>query len=146
MLKPSPRRPRLLASLALFMAVSACASDAAISSKPQPAASGSDALLIALQAEIKDAACDGAQQCHSMAIGSKPCGGPDGYLAWSSKRTDAQRLSALVERHAAARKAENLRNALLSTCVFETDPGARCQDKRCVLGPRVTGGLPDDPR
>lgn len=148
MLKPALRRPRLLCSLALFMMASACAGDPVLPPKAAAAstAAGSDALLIAIQAEVGDAACDGPQQCHSMAIGAKACGGPDGYLAWSDKRTDAQRLSALVAQHAAARKAENVRNGVFSTCVFETNPGARCQGARCTLGPRGFGSLPDDPR
>jgi len=140
------RQPRFLCSLALFLMASACAVNPAILSKAGSAATSSDALLIAIQAEVGDAACDGPQQCHSMAIGSKPCGGPDGYLAWSSKRTHEQRLTALVEQHAAARKAENVRNDVLSSCVFETNPGVRCQAARCTLGPRGRGSLPDDPR
>lgn len=148
MLQPALRRPRLLYCLAAFIMASACAKNPVIPQKGAPAAApaGSDALLIAIEAEVGDAACDGPQQCHSIAIGAKACGGPDGYLAWSGKRTDEQRLSALVEQHAAARKAENARNAIFSTCVFETNPGVRCQAARCTLGPRGLGSRPDDPR
>ena len=60
-------------------------------------------LLAKIQVELGDAACDGSQQCHSIAIGAKPCGGPDGYLAWSGKRTDLKKLRPLIERHASAR-------------------------------------------
>ena len=101
-------------------------------------------LLAQIQVELGDAACDGPQQCHSIAIGAKPCGGPDGYLAWSDKRTDLKKLRSLIERHASARKQENLRNGMMSTCVFETNPGATCEAARCTLRPRGSGSLPDD--
>ena len=146
MLKPLFRRPCFLFSLALFLMASACSGNPAMSSKAGSAATSSDALLSAIQAEVGDAACDGPQQCHSMAIGAKPCGGPDAYLAWSSKRTNGQRLTTLAEQYAAARKAENLRNGAFSTCVFEANPGVRCEAARCTLGPRGLGSLPADVR
>jgi len=124
------------------MMASACAGDAAVKSKAGPS---SDVLMSKIQAEVGDAACDGPQQCHSIAIGSKPCGGPDAYLAWSSKRTDEKRLRSLAEQHALARKDENLRNDMLSTCVFETNPGVTCRAARCTLRPRGLGSLPDAP-
>ncbi len=114
--------------------------------QPTPAAGDASAerMLAQIQAELGDAACDGPQQCHSIAVGAKPCGGPDGYLAWSSKRTDEKKLRSLIEQHALARKHENLRNNMASTCVFETNPGATCQAARCSLGPRGRGSQPDD--
>lgn len=102
-------------------------------------------ILAAIHTEVGDAACDGPAQCHSIAIGAKACGGPDGYLAWSSKRTDEKKLRSLIEQHAFVRKQENLRNNMASTCVFETNPGATCQAARCSLRPRGSGSQPDDP-
>lgn len=86
-----------------------------------------------IQAEVGIAACDGPQQCHSIAIGAKSCGGPDSYLAWSSKKTDGKKLRSLVEQHAEARRAENAVSDMASNCQFITDPGATCQAGRCVL-------------
>ena len=115
------------------------------SAAPSVASATSADTLAAIQVALGDAACDRPQQCHSIAIGAKPCGGPDGYLAWSSKRTDEPTLRSLIARHALARKQENLRNDMLSTCVFEVDPGVTCQAARCTLRPRGSGSLPDDP-
>ncbi len=103
----------------------------------------SDALLIEIQAEVSDAACDQPQQCHSIAIGAKPCGGPDSYLAWSSRRTDEKKIKSLVEQHAAARKDENLRSDMQSDCAFVTNPGASCKTGRCTLLPRGFSSLPN---
>jgi hypothetical protein len=132
------RRSRLLAGLAILIMAGACAG------KPPQADSASASLLDKIHAEVGDAACGGPQDCHSIAIGAKPCGGPDGYLAWSGKRSDEKRLRALVEQHAAARKNENQRADANSTCVFETNPGVACQNARCVLRPRGQGSVPPD--
>lgn len=144
MKKSSFRLPWFICALTLSMMATACAGDAATPPKADAAGAGSAALLAGIEAEVGDAACDGPQQCHSIALGAKPCGGPDGYIAWSSKRTDATRLRSLVAQHAAGRKAENLRGKLLSTCVIETNPGATCQAARCTLRPRGLGSVPDD--
>ena len=138
------RRVLLLCTVGLCMTASACAGDTATRSGAAPASSGSEPLLTRIRAEVGDAACDGPQQCHTIALGAKPCGGPDGYLAWSSKRTEATRLRALVAQHAVARKQENLHANALSTCVMETNPGATCQAGHCITRPRGLGSLPDN--
>ncbi|MCV2353686.1 hypothetical protein LNV09_05860 [Paucibacter sp. B2R-40] len=118
-------------------------SKAAAAARSEPASLG---LWRQIQAEIGDAACDGPQQCHSIAIGAKSCGGPDSYMAWSSKHTDGQKLRSLVEQHAAARKAENQASDMRSDCRVVTDPGARCvpspkgQGMVCALNERGSGG------
>lgn len=134
--------PRLFCSLALFMMASACAGDPATRSTAAADGVSSDQLLARIQAEVGDAACDSQLQCRTIAIGAKPCGGPDSYLAWSSKRTDEQRLNSLVGQHAAVRKQENLRSGLMSNCAIETNPGATCQAARCTLRPRGLGNAP----
>lgn len=133
------QRPGVFCSLVLFLMASACASDPAPAPAAAPSGLASSALIAKIRTEIGDAACDAPRQCRSIAVGAKACGGPEGYLAWSSKRTDELRLKSLVEQHSAARKEENQRSGMLSTCVFETDPGATCQAGRCTLGPRGAG-------
>ena len=102
-------------------------------------AGASTALLQQLQAQIGDAACDNSAQCRTLAVGSKPCGGPDRYLPWSTKRTDGVTLGKLAAQYAAARQIENRKSDLMSTCELVTDPGAICQQQRCVLQPRGPG-------
>jgi hypothetical protein len=130
---------RTLAGLALLLASSACRSDAP--QAPTPAAASRTADLLArIEAERGDAACDTEAQCHSIAIGSKACGGPERYMAWSSKNNDGTRLRALVAEHAAARKADDAKAGMASTCSFVTDPGATCAAGHCVL--RASGAGP----
>jgi len=124
-----------LAGLALLLASSACRSDAPHAADPPPAAAagGTAALLARVQAARGDAACDTDDQCHSIGIGNKACGGPESYLAWSSKNDDGARLRALVAEHAAARRAEDTKNHMMSTCSMALDPGATCSAGHCVL-------------
>jgi hypothetical protein len=120
-----------LAGLALLLASSACRSDAP--QAPPDAAKGGAALLARIAAERGDAACDRDDQCHTIGIGHKACGGPERYLAWSSKNGDGTRLRALVAEHAAARSAEDAKSGMMSTCSLVPDPGATCAAGHCVL-------------
>ncbi len=83
---------------------------------------------------IGNAACDSAEQCRTVGIGDKPCGGPEAYLAWSSAVTKQDALAALAARHRDARRAQNERSELRSNCAVTPDPGAVCR-------PRAGDGL-----
>jgi hypothetical protein len=97
-------------------------------------------LLARIDAARGTAACDSDAQCHSIGIGAKACGGPERYLAWSSKDSDGARLRALVEEHAQSRRAADAKAEMMSTCSIVTDPGARCASGRCVLRQSGPGG------
>ena len=104
--------------------------------QPAPAPAGQPAhvgLLQKIQEEIGSAECDNASQCKTLPVGHKSCGGPEGYLAYSTKTGNTKQLMALAEQYAAARKAENERSGMLSNCMMEPDPGATCVANRCVL-------------
>lgn len=116
----------------LALALTACAGEAAKS----PAASSSAPLLAQIEAEIGDAACSSDQQCRTLALGAKSCGGPERYIAWSTARSSGDKLAALGERYKAERTAENARTGQVSNCMFVVDPGAQCQAQRCMLGGR----------
>ena len=103
---------------------------------PAPAPAGNNVhagLLQKIQEEIGAAECDNASQCKTLPVGHKSCGGPEGYLAYSTKTGNSKRLMALADQYAAARKAENERSGMLSNCMMEPDPGATCVANRCVL-------------
>jgi hypothetical protein len=113
---------------AIFMAC-ACATE------PMSSAS----LWPQIQAEVGAAVCDGPQQCRTIAIGAKACGGPESYLAWSTQQSDGQKLKSLVAQHRSLREAELRRSGMVSDCSFVTDPGASCQAGRCELLQRADG-------
>ena len=103
---------------------------------PVPATNQTTASLMReIALEIGDAACDTDAQCRTLGVGSKACGGPEGYVAWSSKvNGKGTRLSELAAAHSNARQAENERSGLRSNCSVTPDPGAVCR-------PRAQDGL-----
>ena len=96
----------------------------------QVTATGDTALPAASQlrrqlvAAIGDARCNDDAQCHSLGVGSKDCGGPLVYLAWSSLASQSDQLQALaLKLGVAERKAGT---GMVSNCAVLLDPGARC--------------------
>lgn len=152
---PTLRRSARFGALALLLGLAACSGVSANGdspaapatpvpapsnpSAPAPAPAGPAHLALwkKIQEEIGTAECDNASQCRTMPVGHKSCGGPEGYVAYSTKAGNTERLLALGEQYAAARKAENERSGILSNCMMERDPGATCVANRCVL---VKGG------
>lgn len=139
----TPTSPTLLPLLRaacaaiVLLATSACGSPPAQDAPPAP---GNAGLLAQIQAEAGNAACDSTQQCQTIAIGAKACGGPERYLAWSSKENDGKKLKALVQAHAEASRKQQQADGMMSTCSIVTDPGATCQAGRCVLQKSGLGG------
>jgi len=112
---------------------------AGAATRPAAPEQASADLRAQIQAQIADNACDSSRQCHTLPMGAKACGGPDNYVAWSDKTVDGDKLKQLADNYAAARRADNLRLHLMSTCVVTPDPGATCRAGRCVLLPPGPG-------
>jgi hypothetical protein len=89
---------------------------------------------------IGDAACDSQSQCRTVGIGARPCGGPESWLAWSTKGTDARALQDAVQAQAQAAREANQRSGLASDCRVRPEPTAVCRPragdgkKTCQLG------------
>ncbi len=82
------------------------------------------AALEAVDSIIGDAACRSNDDCRTIAIGRKACGGPASYRAWSVRRSDAVALAAAADASASAVPAGASGRA--SDCRLVTDPGAVC--------------------
>jgi hypothetical protein len=90
--------------------------------------------------EIGDPVCSANDQCRTVAIGHKACGGPEAYRVWSTRVSDGPRLLALAEAYRQARREEAQQSGRVSDCAMVVDPGARCEAGRCVpagRGPAV---------
>ena len=113
-------RPRFarLATLTSTLALSAARAGVEPVSAPAAAAS--------VETLIGDAACDVDVQCHTIGVGAKACGGPQAYLAWSSKRTDRAVLQQAAARQARAERAAAEASGIMSNCSITKDPGAYC--------------------
>lgn len=112
------RRESARLVVAATMMMAACAAGDPSSARPGPTAS--------VEALIGDAACDSDSQCHTIGVGAKACGGPQRYLAWSSRRTEGAALQSAAEREARAARAQAESAGIMSNCAFVTDPGAYC--------------------
>ncbi|MFT7722134.1 MAG: hypothetical protein QM788_04810 [Roseateles sp.] len=125
---------RFIAFLLASAALSSCAQ-----TPPPPPEPESVRLARELRALIGDAACTSDAQCRTLPVGAKACGGPAGYLAWSTAGTDAQRLAALAARQREAHRRENEASGLRSNCAVVMDPGAACVAGRCQLSSSLGG-------
>ena len=114
----SGRASRLLIAFATLWLSCGCA----IAQVP----AGADASIEKIRALIGDAACDSDAQCRTIAIGAKACGGPEYYLAWSTKRTNDAALRDALQGDGAVRRPGPPRPGMVSNCAVVTDPGAYC--------------------
>lgn len=141
---------RLAAASALLLASAACRSDApqapaqSVAGSAKAGASagssaGASGNLLARIDAARGTACSADAQCHTIGVGARACGGPERYLAWSSRDDDGTRLRALVAQHAAARRAEDAKAGMMSTCSVVPDPGAACVAGQCVLQSAAPG-------
>lgn len=80
------------------------------------------------------AGCTSDQQCKTVPVGAKSCGGPESYMAYSSAKTSADKANALAERYRKEREAENKASGAVGDCRFMMDPGAQCRAGSCQLG------------
>lgn len=99
-------------------------------------------LMQQITAEIGTAACDTSAQCKTLAVGSKACGGPERYIAYSTKHSDGAKLARLAADDSAAKKARDTSNGMVSTCSMVVDPGAACNAGRCVTSNASGAELP----
>ena len=127
---PITSRPHRWMGWAAAWLLAACAVPDAPQAKP--AATDTATLHAQIRDEIGDAACSASEQCHTLAVGHKACGGPETYVVWSSAASDGQRLKALAEAYTQASRVEAQQSGRVSNCMMVTDPGARCDAGRCV--------------
>lgn len=142
---PSMKPHRLLASLFVWATLASCAQTPPAptpASAPTPAlarlpASAPEADSVRMSRELRaligPAACAADSQCRSLPVGAKACGGPAGYLAWSTEGTDATRVTELAARQTEAQRREVQASGMRSNCVFVADPGAVCVAGHCQL-------------
>lgn len=100
---------------------------------PQAPATKQDDLLAQIRALIGNASCTDASQCRTLPIGARACGGPEGYLAYSTSSAPEAELKALAERHKQERADFHAKSGVMSNCRYMPDPGAVCVAGTCQL-------------
>jgi hypothetical protein len=76
--------------------------------------------------------CSENSQCNYIAYGSKACGGPQGYLVYSSE-INLDKLKALVTKYSKDEDSYNKQNGIVSDCSTPSPPEQfSCIDGKCV--------------
>lgn len=91
-------------------------------------------MLTRIRTLVGSPTCSSDAQCHTIPLGAKSCGGPEGYVAWSSAKTQEAELRALGDSYKEQQRAANAASGMMSTCNFVPDPGAICKTGICQLG------------
>lgn len=101
----------------------------------RPAAGGETSNIARLEREARAIArpgpCQEEGQCRTAEVGSRPCGGPREYLVYCATTTDTVSLFAKLDSLAAAEKAYNEREGLVSTCEFRMPPTVELSGNAC---------------
>lgn len=138
-------------SLAALAGAAASVAACSATSAPPPSATAerssappASASIDNLKALVGNAACETDDDCATLPLGARACGGPEGYLPWSRRATDGALLANLAERYADRRRADVVRQPdRASTCQVVPDPGAQCTSRTPIgnatserIGPR----------
>jgi len=108
-----------------------------------PATGPASAALAPVQTQLETtlanaSACTADTECHSVAVGAKACGGPTGYRAYSSRNVSTASVDALAQHERDLAAAAARESHQVSACFMLADPGAHCQQGKCVTGPPGT--------
>ncbi|NJX14129.1 solute carrier organic anion transporter [Tamlana crocina] len=92
--------------------------------------------LRTLKAEIESFAsqseCNTNTECQYIAFGSKPCGGPWGYLVYSTS-IDTEKLKQMVEDYNQKEADFNTKWGIMSDCALAPQPSSvNCENNTCV--------------
>jgi hypothetical protein len=87
----------------------------------------------AIQELVSQSNCSENSQCSYLAYGSKACGGPQGYLVFSSD-IDVNKLEVMVTKYSEDENTYNKQNGIISDCSFPLPPeNLTCKDGKCVI-------------
>ena len=80
----------------------------------------------------KNKACTGGDNCRSMPVGSKSCGGPTSYIIYSLSKTDEKQLSEKVKQYTDLQKELNIKYNRISDCSLLIPPTVDCLNGVCT--------------
>ena len=85
-----------------------------------------------IDALIDTSVCDDTYNCEFIAYGSKACGGPQGYLVYSTS-IDVENLKTMVENYNQAEADFNTKWNISSNCSTPNPPSEIiCENNKCV--------------
>lgn len=78
-------------------------------------------LYAKIRALSESKSCENSNEWKITAIGSKACGGPTGYIAYSN-RIDETEFLALVKQYTTLQEEYNIQNNIYSDCMYVVSP------------------------
>lgn len=95
-----------------------------------------------LYAKIQKAAsnqgCTSDADCELLPMGAKPCGGPEGYMAYSKNNSDEAQLQKMAQNYKESRQKYNEDNQVMGTCVVTPKPLVSCVRNQCMTSKQST--------
>lgn len=79
-----------------------------------------------------DLVCSSNDDCSSLALGSRACGGPNGYVVYSKNNSSSNELVSIAANLEAVENRYNNEAGIFSICSFEMPPEVACQKNICV--------------
>jgi hypothetical protein len=86
-----------------------------------------------MQRLTEDKSCRETAECKVLAVGSRPCGGPEQYLPYSALNTDEKLLAITNDRYTKLKQQQQQRLGLRSTCQMQPEPSVECKMRQCSL-------------
>lgn len=86
-----------------------------------------------MQRLTEDKSCRETTECKVLPVGSRPCGGPEQYLAYSAINTDEKLLAITNDRYTKLKQQQQQRLGMRSTCQMLPTPIAQCQLRQCSI-------------
>ncbi|HSI70537.1 MAG TPA: hypothetical protein VK941_09910 [Gillisia sp.] len=119
-------------SLSLFVGIFASCEQLAATEDQEITKEQLDQQLLAIEALIEAGGCSTAGECHFIPYGSKACGGPQGYLIFSSN-VDRDELQNKVDIYTKAEATYNEQQGIMSDCSIPPEPQKLdCVDGNCT--------------
>lgn len=117
--------------LLLFISIlTACNNDPLTQEQERELLNEQAALIVNLSESVT---CTDAADWSFTAFGSKPCGGPWSYIAYSNS-IDTEYFLQLVQAYNIAEKAYNLKWDIVSDCTLVNPPSSvECEDGKAIL-------------
>ncbi|MEY4539074.1 MAG: hypothetical protein RLZZ306_831 [Bacteroidota bacterium] len=80
----------------------------------------------------KNKACSNGDDCRTMPMGAKACGGPTNYIIYALSKTDEKQLTEKVKQYTDFQKELNIKYNRSSDCLFLSPPTVDCLNGVCA--------------
>jgi hypothetical protein len=80
-----------------------------------------------------DARCNNIVNCRVIGLGSRPCGGPEEYIAYSIWDTKVDEIGSLAAEYNFLREELDSVSGVVGSCEVLPEPAVNCVNARCVL-------------